>query len=113
MPISTICFWSPHGRTHACCRRIVEITDESGKFLAGDISLDNWFVRYGGEPDRRLCDAAPELLAALKSVSAAVLALAAERDPDQPGLWDAALVPARKAIAQAEAEHSDDASPRR
>lgn len=93
---------------NACCRRIVHIADESGKILAADVALDNWFVRYGGEPDRRLCDAAPELLAALKSVSAAVLALATERDPDQPGLWDAALAPARTAIAKAEAQLCDD-----
>jgi len=83
-------------------RRIVEITDEGGNLVAEDIALDECFVRYGGEADRMLCEAAPDLLAALKSVQEAVLELAKQRDADQLGLWDAIFTPARKAIAKAE-----------
>lgn len=55
---------------NAFCRRIVEIVDEDGQVIAEDIALDGCFVRYGGEPDRRLCDMAPELLEALREAGA-------------------------------------------
>ena len=50
------------------CHRIVEIQDGAGQTIAENIPLDGCFVRYGGESERRLCDAAPELLRAFKSI---------------------------------------------
>lgn len=50
---------------NSACRRIVWIEDQDGITIAEDISLDDWFLRRGGEKELQLCDAAPELLAAL------------------------------------------------
>ena len=55
---------------NALCRRIVEIADEDSNVIADDIALDGCFVRYGGEPDRLLCDMAPELLVVLREAGA-------------------------------------------
>lgn len=54
----------------AVCHRIVHIEDEDGNIVAEDIALDRYFLRYGGEPDRLLCDAAPRLLDALARIAA-------------------------------------------
>ncbi|MCB9957155.1 MAG: hypothetical protein H6843_00925 [Rhodospirillaceae bacterium] len=51
---------------NAVCRRIVKIVDEDDTVVVENIALDDCVLRFGGEPDRRLCDAAPELLAVLK-----------------------------------------------
>jgi hypothetical protein len=52
------------------CQRIVFIEDPDGNQIASDIALDSSFLRWGGDADRRLCDAAPELLAeAINSVA--------------------------------------------
>jgi hypothetical protein len=51
----------------AVCRRVVEIVnDGSGKSIALDIAVDEYFLRNGGEPERILRDAAPELLSVLR-----------------------------------------------
>lgn len=49
------------------CKRIVSIHDETGEAIAEDVSLDEWLLRYGGEAERQLCDAASGMLAALRS----------------------------------------------
>jgi len=55
----------------AVCRRIVHIeAEEEGTIVAENIALDGCFLRYGGEPDRLLCDAAPRLLDALTRIAA-------------------------------------------
>jgi hypothetical protein len=46
----------------AVCKRIVSIEDSSGVAIANDIPLDNYFLRNGGQADRSLCEAAPDLL---------------------------------------------------
>jgi hypothetical protein len=52
---------------NAVCRRVVEIVnDGSGKSVAVDIAVDEYFLRNGGESERILCDAAPELLSVLR-----------------------------------------------
>ena len=57
---------------NAVCRRIVEICDdETGKTVALDIAVDDYFLRNGGERERILCDAAPELLAVLEEAKSA------------------------------------------
>jgi hypothetical protein len=53
---------------NAFCHRIVEISDEEGRTVAHDLALDSCFIRYGGESERLLCNAAPELLAVLREV---------------------------------------------
>lgn len=55
---------------NAVCRRIVHIEAEDGTIVAKDIALDGCFLRYGREPDRPLCDAAPRLLNALAKIAA-------------------------------------------
>jgi hypothetical protein len=52
---------------YSVCRRIVNIEDTDGEIIAEEISLDDCFLRYGGEKDRLLCDVAPELLDALET----------------------------------------------
>jgi hypothetical protein len=47
------------------CVRIVHIEDEQGNIVASDVPLDDFHLRNGGDADRRLCEAAPKLLAAL------------------------------------------------
>lgn len=49
------------------CKRIVSIHDETGEAIAEGVPLDECFLRYGGEAERQLCDAASEMLAALRS----------------------------------------------
>jgi len=50
------------------CRRIVAIEDEEGNTIAEDVPLDDCFLYSGGEKARRLCDAAPGMLDALRLV---------------------------------------------
>ncbi len=54
----------------AVCRRIVHIETEEGTIVAEDIALDGCFLRYGGQPDRLLCDVAPRLIDALTRIAA-------------------------------------------
>jgi hypothetical protein len=50
------------------CSRIVEITDDAtGRSVALDLALDDYFLRNGGKAERALCEAAPELLAVLEA----------------------------------------------
>lgn len=56
--------------SNTVCRRIVHIEAEDGTIVAEDIALDGCFLRYGGEPDRLLSDAAPRLLDALTKIAA-------------------------------------------
>jgi hypothetical protein len=49
---------------NSACRRIVHIEDAEGNIVIDGIALDDCFLRYGGDNERRLCDAAPELLEA-------------------------------------------------
>lgn len=51
----------------AACKRIVSIHDETGEIIAGDISLDECFLRCGGEPDELRCNAAEAMLETLHS----------------------------------------------
>ena len=54
------------------CRRIVHVKDSDGNILHEDVPLDACFIRYGGEKDRTLCDAAPQLLKALRMCEEAI-----------------------------------------
>jgi hypothetical protein len=47
--------------------RIVYLRDSDDLTIAEDVSLDNTFMRYGGEEEYRLCEAAPELLDAARA----------------------------------------------
>lgn len=49
------------------CKRIVSIHDEAGNTVAEDVSLDGCFLRYGGDTEERICDAAAVMLATLRS----------------------------------------------
>lgn len=51
------------------CRRIVFIEAPEGNNIAEDIALDEFHLRRGGEEDRRLCEAAPELVRALRTIA--------------------------------------------
>jgi hypothetical protein len=53
---------------NSACKRIVYIQDAEGNTIAEDVSLDDCFLRYGGDKEPALCDAAPELLAAAELV---------------------------------------------
>lgn len=52
--------------SEAVCRRVVHIEAPDGGIVAADVPLDDFLLRRGGAQDRRLCEAAPELLAALE-----------------------------------------------
>ena len=49
------------------CFRIVHIEDADGKLIADDIPLDDFFLRGGGDSDRRLCENAEDMLKALEA----------------------------------------------
>ncbi len=49
------------------CKRILWIEDSDGNKVVEDVSLDDSFLRYGGEKERLLCNAAPRLLKALEA----------------------------------------------
>ena len=68
LDVSALCTdpdWS-----NSACRRIVHIEDPDGNIIAEGVALDSCFLRYGGEPARLLCDAAPKLRAALTRIAA-------------------------------------------
>ena len=54
---------------NSSCKRIVHIQANNGDTFAYDIPLDNSFLRYGGEPERRLCDVAADLLKTLREIA--------------------------------------------
>lgn len=51
---------------NSSCKRIVWIEDPEGNMVAEAVALDDCHLRYGGEKDRLLCNAAPGLLKALE-----------------------------------------------
>jgi len=51
---------------NSVCKRIVNIENSEGNIVIEDIALDHCFLQYGGEKERALCDAAPQLLKALE-----------------------------------------------
>ena len=51
---------------NSVCKHIVYIEDAEGKNVFEDVPLDDCFLRYGGEPERRLCDSATEMLRVLE-----------------------------------------------
>jgi hypothetical protein len=57
---------------NSACKRIVHIEDSEGNTIAEDIALDTCFLRYGGDTERALCDAAPQLLKALEKCEQAI-----------------------------------------
>lgn len=82
---------------NSVCKRIVHIEDPTGKTVFYDIPLDDYFLRCG-EKARRLCDAAAEMLEALK-LCEDVLSDLARLDDGTPSV--SALHMARNAIASA------------
>jgi hypothetical protein len=83
---------------NSACKRIVDIQDAEGKVVAEDISLDDCFLRYGGDTERALCDAAQDMFAALE-LCEDVLSDLARLDDGTPSV--SALNAARTAIAKA------------
>lgn len=61
------------------CKRIVSIEDSGGATVANDIPLDNCFLRYGGQADRSLCEAASDLLEAARRALPLLEALSSSR----------------------------------
>jgi hypothetical protein len=51
---------------NSACKRIVYIQDPDDNIVHCDVPLDDCFLRYGGEPERRLCDSAAEMLRVLE-----------------------------------------------
>lgn len=84
---------------NSVCRRIVHIEDPEGNTVAHDIALDGFFLRSGGDKDRTLCDAAAEMLEALR-LCEDVLSELARLDDGTPSV--SALNAVRAAIAKAE-----------
>jgi hypothetical protein len=85
---------------NSVCRRIIRIEDSEGTILAEDLSLDNCFLRYGGDADRILCDAAPRLLEALQWICDAVR-INAPAGAKAYVISDQKMAQARAAIAKA------------
>jgi hypothetical protein len=84
---------------NSVCKRIVHIEDPDGNTVAHDIALDSFFLHSGGEKARMLCDAAMEMLEALR-LCEDVLSELARLDDGTPSV--SALNAARAAIAKAE-----------
>jgi hypothetical protein len=80
------------------CKRIIHIEGPRGKVFGTDIPLDNCFLRYGGEKDRLLCEAARDLLDAVE-LCEEVLSDLSRLDDGTPSV--SALNMARDAIAKA------------
>jgi hypothetical protein len=47
---------------YSACKRVVHIEDPEGNIVFEEVALDDCFLRYGGDKERALCDAAGELL---------------------------------------------------
>jgi hypothetical protein len=54
---------------NSACKRVVWIEDAEGNTIAEDISLDDCFLRHGGDKERALCDAAAAMLDALEALT--------------------------------------------
>jgi hypothetical protein len=72
MKTEAFCSYDPDWDA-SVCKRIVFIEAPDGNNIAEDIALDRFHLRNGGEQDRRLCAAAPELLRALRQIAATPL----------------------------------------
>jgi hypothetical protein len=83
---------------NSVCKRIVYLDDQDGNTIINDVPLDNYDLRYGGDAERRLCDAARDMLEALQ-LCEDVLSELARLDDGTPSI--SALNAARKAIAKA------------
>jgi len=83
---------------NSACKRIVDIRDAQGKIVAEDISLDNCFLRYGGDKERAVFDAALDMFDALE-LCEEVLSDLARLGDGTPSV--SALNAARTAIAKA------------
>jgi hypothetical protein len=81
------------------CKRIVNIEDPEGNIIAEEISLEDCFLRYGGERERILCDAAPAMVEALE-VCEDVLSDVARLDDGTPSV--SALNMVRDILAKTE-----------
>lgn len=55
---------------NSVCKRIVYLDDPAGNTIFNDVPLDNYDLRYGGDKERALCDAAQDMLAALEAAEA-------------------------------------------
>ena len=86
--------------SNSACTRIVHIQDPDGNIVHCDVSLDDCFLRYGGEPERRLCYAAAEMLLVLE-LCENILTDLARLDDEVPSV--SALNAAREVIAKAKA----------
>jgi hypothetical protein len=51
---------------NSVCKRVVYIEDPDGNTVHYDVPLDDYVLRHGGEAERRLCDAAAEMLRVLE-----------------------------------------------
>jgi hypothetical protein len=83
---------------NSVCKRIVYIEDHEGNTIFHDVPLDNYDLRHGGDEERRVCDAARDMLEALQ-LCEDVLSELARLDDGTPSI--SALNAARKAIAKA------------
>jgi hypothetical protein len=83
---------------NSVCKRIVHIEDQEGNTIISDVPLDNCDLRYGGDKERALCDAARDMLEALQ-LCEDVLSDLARLDDGTPSI--SALNASRKAIAKA------------
>jgi hypothetical protein len=81
------------------CKRIVHIEGEDGEILATDIALDDCFLRYGGQEERRLCEASPVLFAALEAAHEQLECLIDSLEPGKDPDAEAVLAEVRAALA--------------
>lgn len=83
---------------NSVCKRIVHIEDHQGKIVFYDIPLDAYVLSCGGDKERRLRDAAPEMFDALQLCEEVISDLA-RLDDGTPSI--SALNMARSAIVKA------------
>ena len=85
---------------NSACKRIVWIEDAEGNTIIEEVALDDCYLRYGGDKERALCDAAKDMLDALE-LCEDVLSELARLDDGTPSIT--ALNAARTAIAKGKA----------
>ena len=83
---------------NSVCKRIVYMVDPEGNTIFHHVPLDDYDLRSGGDTERRLCDAAQDMLDALELCEDALSDLA-RLDDGTPSVN--ALNAARSAIAKA------------
>ncbi|HEY1757706.1 MAG TPA: hypothetical protein VGG72_20205 [Bryobacteraceae bacterium] len=83
---------------NSVCKRIVYIEDPHGNTVYCDVPLDDYDLRSGGERERRLCDAAADMLRVLE-LCEDVLSELSRLDDGTPSV--SALNAAREVIAKA------------